>query len=877
MVSDDLILLSMAMEHYSTESLPGIWAIEALACSKQPNTSVLIDLIRRTPDLTADIGKNARELVCFKLLETFSVEGNQNNNEDASALCQKIEFDPSDSCEDVLGHILQEVSASNFKHAASKMLKWDVKSFIAHKRHCLPIFALQKLKDAVLEGSHSVFASLKERSGVEVRTKFNDIPGLGVSHSASGQIPELSNKAIQIVCPNQNLSTATAENGVEELQEKLPGRNSLLSKRKKIDISSENLEREDHIMQDYCSDPYAESTKKSKQDTHTTQNTAAQKSIKSARDGFFANFSDRITKDIDREGYNSENVTEIGVMDRRHTRYPFDAGDQPAAKKLKHALNVTEHATVVKSVTTAGDEPLHNSSERTIEHTNREGCNLEKEAEVGVMDTSHSEGGNRSALMMITRSSEMPYDGGGNSQLQDRINDNTEVNIPGKVQGRSNCADKANDYVKVFDEKATNGSSLGANEDHDNSNEAINSFHQNVQGNTSTGCEANDSIEHNQVLEVAIDHDNFHDERNDIATKKKAFLTSQCTSSEDSLATQRIFCVKCDKGGQLLTCGSSTCPLVVHESCLGTAAKFDDGIFYCPFCMYSRAISECLEAKKKVTLARKDLATFIDLKVGRQPQLPVRSRTSKQNKVRQVDELCENNEANTDRDPPDEIIHTHMRPNVEDNLQTRPSTSVAVNGLPGGQTVGHLTHGDPEILENEDLHGEGTGQQCQFQIQPGEEQNEVQTTKKSDPDIPSHNQADIPKRNGRQAVRRVQKKVKQPPESPISSESFNQTTSESSEEDDKSSSLKYSMRSRRPKMQYTHPAFPMLRRKRCLWTKLEEEKLKEGVGKFSNHLDSNIPWKTILEFGTGVFEKGRTAVDLKDKWRNMSKGGSIRS
>lgn len=663
------------------------------------------------------------------------------------------------------------------------------------------MISCEQLKDAVLEGSHSVFTSLKERSGVEVRTKFNDIPGLGVSPCTSGQIPELSNQNIQIVCRNQNLSTTTTENGVEELQEKLPDRNSLLSKRKKIDISSENLEREDQIMQDNCSDPYAESTKKFKQDTHITQNTAAQKSIKSATDGLFANFSDRITKDIDREGYNAENVTEIGVMEMRHTGYPFD-GDQPAAKKLKHGLNVTEHATVVKSITTPGDEPLHNSSGRTIEHTYQEGCNLEKEAEVGGMDASHSKGGNQSALMMLGRSSEISYGGDGNNQLQDPINDNIEVNIPREVQGRSNCADKANDHMKVFDEKASNGSSLCANEDHDNVNEAMNSFHQNGQGNTSTGCEANDGIEHNQVLEV-VDHYNFHDERNDIATKKKAFLTSQCTSSEDSLATQRIFCMKCDKDGQLLTCGSSTCPLVVHESCLGTAAKFDeDGVFYCPFCMYSRAISECLEAKKKVTLARKDLAAFIDLKVGRQPQLPVRSRTSEQNKVRQVDELCENNDANTDRDPLDEIVHTHMRPNVEDNLQARPSTSIAVNGLHSGQTVGHLTHGEPEILENEDLHGEGTGQQAQSPIQPGEEKNELQATKKSDPDIPSHNQADLPKRSGRQAVRRVQKKVKQPPESPVSSESFNQTTSESSEEDDKkSSSLKYSMRSRRPKMQ----------------------------------------------------------------------------
>lgn len=644
---------------------------------------------------------------------------------------------------------------------------------------------------------------MKERSGVEVTTKFN-IPGLGVSPSVSGQIPELSNKDIQT---NQNSSTTTTENGVEELQEKLPDRNSLLSKRKKIDISSENVEREDQIMQDNCTDPYAESTKKFKQDTaHITQNIAAQRSINSVRDGLLPNSSYRITKDIDREGYNLDNVTEIGVMEMRNAGYPFDAGDQPAAKKLKHVLDATGHATVVKSVTTAGDEPLHNFSGRTIEHTDREGCNLEEEAEVGGMDTNHSDstsvGGNQSALMMLARKSEISYGANRNSQLQDPMNGNIEVNIPREVQGRSNCADKSNDHMKVFNEKPSNGSALGANEDHDNVNDSMNSFHLNVQGNTSTGCEANDGIEHNRVLEVAIDHYNFHDERNNIATKKKAFLTSQCTSSEDSLGTQRIFCMKCDKGGQLLTCGSSTCPLMVHESCLGTAAKFDgDGIFYCPFCMYSQAISECLEAKKKVALARKDLATFIDFKVGREPQSPVRSRTSKQNKARQVDELCENNEAKTDRDPLDEIVHTHVRPNVEDNLQARPSTSVAVNGLPSGQTVGHLTHVEREILENEDLHEKGARQQCQSPIQPGEEQNEVQATKKYDPDIPSHNQADIPKRNGRQAVRRVQKKVKQPPESSVASESFNQTTSESSEEDDKSSSLKYSMRTRRPKMQ----------------------------------------------------------------------------
>lgn len=42
--------------------------------------------------------------------------------------------------------------------------------------------------------------------------------------------------------------------------------------------------------------------------------------------------------------------------------------------------------------------------------------------------------------------------------------------------------------------------------------------------------------------------------------------------------------------------------------------------------------------------------------------------------------------------------------------------------------------------------------------------------------------------------------------------------------------------------------------------------------KFSSIHDRNIPWKRILEFGSDVFQKGRTTIDLKDKWRNICKG-----
>ncbi|OIW17383.1 hypothetical protein TanjilG_22495 [Lupinus angustifolius] len=59
------------------------------------------------------------------------------------------------------------------------------------------------------------------------------------------------------------------------------------------------------------------------------------------------------------------------------------------------------------------------------------------------------------------------------------------------------------------------------------------------------------------------------------------------------------------------------------------------------------------------------------------------------------------------------------------------------------------------------------------------------------------------------------------------------------------------------------------RRKKLRWTVEEETALKEGVSKFSTE-NGKIPWRRILEFGTRVFDKTRTPVDLKDKWRNIT-------
>ncbi|KAG7652661.1 Myb-like domain [Arabidopsis suecica] len=58
--------------------------------------------------------------------------------------------------------------------------------------------------------------------------------------------------------------------------------------------------------------------------------------------------------------------------------------------------------------------------------------------------------------------------------------------------------------------------------------------------------------------------------------------------------------------------------------------------------------------------------------------------------------------------------------------------------------------------------------------------------------------------------------------------------------------------------------------KRVLWTVNEEKMLREGVEKFSDTINKNMPWKKILEMGKGIFHTTRNSSDLKDKWRNMN-------
>lgn len=78
------------------------------------NSSCIIDLVKKTPAISDDLGRNAREMVSLRLLESLFVRENSDANSVASVPGDKVELDPSRDCEDVLRCILLEVISSVF-------------------------------------------------------------------------------------------------------------------------------------------------------------------------------------------------------------------------------------------------------------------------------------------------------------------------------------------------------------------------------------------------------------------------------------------------------------------------------------------------------------------------------------------------------------------------------------------------------------------------------------------------------------------------------------------------------------------------------------------------------------------------------------------
>ncbi|XP_059298569.1 uncharacterized protein LOC132051490 isoform X2 [Lycium ferocissimum] len=633
----------------STSNLPWIWVIETLATSNEIDTSLLIDLVKRTPEVSDDdMGRNARELVSLRVLESLSVQEVSNaSNNDASVPSDKIELDRSVRCEDVLRHLFLGV-LSDRKMAGPEVSKWDVQSFITKKRSCLPKCALQQIKDTIVDTTNPLSTSLKAKSGLKVGSHsrdgdcFNAVDSNGTKQSREIRGGDGQHEH---VLPSGNATPCLGGN-TNGLQENQP-RTLVLSKRR-IDASTahegEHIETE-HISEN-SSDTCIKASKRCKQEVISPRHDALHDFESSQIDGVATELSAQIPQAIVQKG-NLENGALVGALD--------GSCEDAASKMVRQNIDTCSHDDLL---------PERMISEEKIQ-------NVES-----------------------------------SSKACDELR--TSSGSPQQV---------------IHQDSHTHGT-----EDHQECNRG-NLF------KDEPSEVAKKNIVGSDEPEFSSDSDGYHNEKTGLSVKRIDFVNSQCAQGQDSLTTENgrelNLCVKCNEGGQLLICNSDTCPLVVHQSCLGSVPSFDNGRnFYCPFCAYSRAISENLECKKMSSLARKDLAAFVGVGARRQSKKSSHSsRRKKKNGSREDEELC--HERNNKDILNDEVKEARSAPvgrnSLDGKIMETPSpqaeASVPHHPEEAGQTSKkspHRSHGSKQKLSREEeelCHNEDSKKNSLNQVQ----------------------------------------------------------------------------------------------------------------------------------------------------------------
>lgn len=89
------------------------WVVEALATSEQADASTLIGLVRMTPAIAGELGKDTKEVVSLRILESLFPQGDEAVVDADAGQNGKISFNSSERCQDVLKQILHEVILIN--------------------------------------------------------------------------------------------------------------------------------------------------------------------------------------------------------------------------------------------------------------------------------------------------------------------------------------------------------------------------------------------------------------------------------------------------------------------------------------------------------------------------------------------------------------------------------------------------------------------------------------------------------------------------------------------------------------------------------------------------------------------------------------------
>ncbi|GAV68720.1 Myb_DNA-binding domain-containing protein, partial [Cephalotus follicularis] len=384
-------------------------------------------------------------------------------------------------------------------------------------------------------------------------------------------------------------------------------------------------------------------------------------------------------------------------------------------------------------------------------------------------------------------------------------------------------------------------------------------------------------------------------------------------------------CITCGRGGQVVVCCETGCPMAFHQKCMTNEPKFDGmGRFYCRYCWYKRRVKRTKELRNMAMLSKKALSDFIDLtKVGGEKEKPGDGKV--EGKEPDISEVVRDRKHSDfykfQMDPSPFVVHggDNVHRGQED-MSTRieslhGSRSEEMFEVDVSKTHEYGVKEDGEMIQTEDLRQIDNGLREEIVEDHGYESLEEEETR----DVSHHASmkgiqhtlviydteqermeegkdeqkhlkspdAATSSTGGDTALEEQGKKRKKieevqiqnadlPNKSPTQRKKAGRQILDSPQT---SSSLpnrkkKFTMskKSRQPQISpktFLNVTFANGKRKRLHWTAEEEEMLKEGVQKFSTAVNKNIPWRKILEFGRHVFDVTRTPIDLKDKWRNI--------
>ncbi|KAJ8753439.1 hypothetical protein K2173_019838 [Erythroxylum novogranatense] len=827
-----------------------LWVIEYLASFQQISPSILHDLVEAAPELPDDLGKNMREMVALRCLEDLFGPASRLANEFRSGPDQRVTFDFFQSCEDVLQSILRETSVSDLKPAGPGLLKWDIHPFIMHKRASMPRCALEQLRDSIIEGTYPLAESLKGLSGLMPTNSERERNFLGRSDENT-----LNSLDKLLTVPRSDSTSLSPENENGVLGDTLSNKILLPLKRDRIDLAVEALDRDCQDSQ-VCMDddgPHL-NAKKIKWNTLSTNQPVEYSLIPVSGKEVVEDSYERTMGDTERDGCHRQinfEVIELGKSrSLENGCVEHDAGHGVGPNE-DNASKVDEH-----------DDRLGNVSSSSIYlkdmSDKRDGHSLDaKVSEQYTLNANQS----KEPSFIAAADKESKEDS------SERTAGETErdPNICGKAKSGDthhpcSLVDVADDIdMRTSVETGTTHQKHSFDESSDNNDpgELLHSL------NTASGNglhEKNSAVfpaaEMRHIFEddKSTDSDEYNNEVVNVVTKKGHFLNSHCK--------QNHLCVKCGKGGQLLSCSAADCSLLVHENCLSYSMKFDERKnFYCPFCAYTRAVFEFVEAKKMSSLAKKKLLAIIDVDINPHPK------------------------GDTERLPREE--HINSRQNPDEETCGRNPRDVECSQMKSGECLdtpnGHLFQRRPgdnqvgtlalstdanKLATNEELDISGRKinlcseieeaheivPECESYptIKPDRQQDQIDPEPKSYDQMHKNHEYNGESKSmehvlGNQSQGGMeQEQITNSLAKPIFAANIDGEET-SDQENDRSIISSYSLRLRQRDRKNIHPVVPQLRRNKAPWTAKEEEILKEGVRIFSSVQDRSIPWKKVLD------------------------------